>query len=178
VGEMRDYETAAMGVQAALTGHLVFSTLHTNDAPGAVVRLQDMGIPPYLISSSLRAVIAQRLVRVVCPDCAEPYRPDPALIEQFGPQAARTKKADFRRGAGCDKCRNTGFHSRTGIFEIMPVGESLRSLILRKASSGEIRAEAVRLGMKSLVEDGWRKACGGITTLDEALQAAHGDTAI
>ncbi len=168
VGEIRDLETAEIAVQASLTGHLVFSTLHTNDAPGAVTRLVDMGVEPYLVASSLEAVLAQRLVRLACPSCAETYRPaEPeVLLESFGPPVPE----HLTRGAGCRECQGTGYRGRTGVFELMPAGEAVRSLIVQQASAREIRRQALAEGMLSLRRDGWRHVLRGRTTVEEVLR--------
>jgi len=167
VGEIRDQETAEIAVQASLTGHLVFSTLHTNDAPGAVTRLADMGVEPYLVASSLEAVLAQRLVRVLCPHCkqvdASPTAQ--ALKEKLGIPA----KTTIYRSTGCRECRNTGFHGRHAIFEWMDSDSEIRQLVLKNASSDQIRDAARRAGMKTLAEDGWRLVRLGITTVEEVL---------
>jgi len=168
VGEIRDQQTAQIAVQASLTGHLVFSTLHTNDAPGAVTRLVDMGVEPYLVASSLEAVLAQRLVRVICPDCAEPYEPSEpeALKATFHCEAPEL----LHRGAGCRRCQGTGYYGRTGVFELMAITEQVRSLILRRASTGQIRAAALAEGMCSLRQDGWRHVLAGKSTVEEVLR--------
>ncbi len=168
VGEIRDEETAEIAVQASLTGHLVFSTLHTNDAPGALTRLVDMGIEPYLVASSLEMVLAQRLVRLICPDCREAVGPEDtaALRGQIGDDAPET----FYHGCGCRQCQGSGYHGRTGIFEMMPIGESIRGMVLERTSSGEIRKQAARDGMKCLREDGWRLVRDGRTTVAEVLR--------
>lgn len=169
VGEIRDRETADIAVQASLTGHLVFSTLHTNDAPGAMTRLVDMGIEPYLVASSLEMVLAQRLVRLICPHCKEAFEPEDteALRGEFGGDVPDL----LYRGRGCRECQDTGYHGRTGIFEMMTVNETIRAMILERASSGDIRKEAARHGMKSLREDGWRLVRSGKTSLAEVLRA-------
>ena len=168
VGEIRDRETAQIAVQASLTGHLVFSTLHTNDAPGAVTRLIDMGVEPYLVASSLEAVLAQRLVRVLCKHCKQPdTSPTTAAIKaQIG------IPADTRvyRGVGCRECRNTGYHGRHAIFEWMDIDNDLRQLVLKNVSSGEIAAQAKRNGLRVLSEDGWRLVRSGVTTPEEVLR--------
>jgi len=169
VGEIRDLETADIAVQASLTGHLVFSTLHTNDAPGAMTRLVDMGIEPYLVASSLEMVLAQRLVRLICTHCHEAFTPDDA-------QAMRTQFGDdmpevLYRGRGCRECQGSGYRGRTGIFELLVVNEAIRAMILERASTGEIRKQAVREGMRSLRDDGWRLVRSGKTTLAEVLRA-------
>jgi general secretion pathway protein E len=171
VGEIRDLETAEIAIQAALTGHLVFSTLHTNDAPGAVTRLQDMGAESYLVSSVLDGVLAQRLIRRICTQCAVPHAPDAADLLAIGITAASDLK--LFRGAGCPACRGTGYKGRTGIYELLVLNEDLRSLILRKAPTGEIRRLAQAQGLVTLREDGWVKACKGITTVDEILRVTQ-----
>jgi general secretion pathway protein E len=173
VGEIRDLETAEIAIQAALTGHLVFSTLHTNDAPGAITRLQDMGVEPYLVSSVLEAVLAQRLVRRICTGCRVPDAPSPADVEALG----ITPRSDVTlfRGKGCPECRGTGYRGRTGIYELFPITEDARSLILRRASSREIRRQAVEARMVTLRIDGWRKACEGVTTIEEVLRVTQED---
>jgi len=168
VGEIRDRETAQIAVQASLTGHLVFSTLHTNDAPGAVTRLIDMGVEPYLVASSLEAVLAQRLVRVLCKHCqqADTSSTTAALKQQVGIPAAAT----VYRAVGCRECRNTGYHGRHAIFEWMDIDPELRELVLKNVSSGEIAAAARRGGLRTLSEDGWRLVRDGITTPEEVLR--------
>jgi type II secretory ATPase GspE/PulE/Tfp pilus assembly ATPase PilB-like protein len=169
VGEIRDSETAEIAVQASLTGHLVFSTLHTNDAPGALTRLVDMGIEPYLVASSLEMVLAQRLVRLICTHCRREYDiPDlESVREELGDQIP----GKLYHGLGCRQCQGTGYRGRMGIFELMPVTEAIRSMILERSSAGQIRKEAARHGMKSLREDGWRLVHEGKTTLEEVLRA-------
>jgi general secretion pathway protein E len=174
VGEIRDLETAEIAIQSSLTGHLVFSTLHTNDAPGAVTRLEDMGAEPYLVSSVLDGVLAQRLVRRVCPQCRIPHVPDAADLLAIG--ITEAAGVSLFRGAGCEACRGTGYRGRTGIYELLVVTEELRSLILRKAPTGEIRRLAHAQGMINLREDGWVKARKGITTVDEILRVTQEDT--
>jgi len=168
VGEIRDLETAEIAVQASLTGHLVFSTLHTNDAPGAMTRLVDMGIEPYLVASSLEMVLAQRLVRIICPHCRESFVPEdlPALRRGFGDDDLQV----LYRGRGCRQCQGTGYLGRTGIFEVMPVGEAIRTMILDRTSASRIRKQAAGEGMQSLREDGWRLVKDGRTTLEEVLR--------
>ncbi|MGB7160858.1 MAG: GspE/PulE family protein [Tepidisphaeraceae bacterium] len=168
IGEIRDRETAEIAVQASLTGHLVFSTLHTNDAPGAATRLVEMGIEPYLIASSVEVVVAQRLVRVICPKCKQQLPADEVATAraEFGDLVP----AELFRGAGCRNCQNTGYRGRQGIFEVMAVTDEVRSLILHRAPSHEIRKVAVRQGMRSLREDGWRIIAEGRTTIDEVMR--------
>jgi len=173
IGEIRDLETVEIAIQASLTGHLVFSTLHTNDAPGAVPRLQDMGAEPYLIASVLEAVLAQRLVRRICAACREPHAPSPADLEALGVEP--DARAQLFRGRGCDECRGTGYRGRSGIYELFPITEDVRSLILRRASSREIRRLAVEGGMRTLRLDGWLKACQGLTTVEEVLRVTQED---
>ena len=173
VGEIRDLETAEIAIQAALTGHLVFSTLHTNDAPGAITRLEDMGVEPYLVSSVLEGVLAQRLVRRICDHCRVPDTPTPAELETLGVETNGT--FPLYRGKGCDECRGTGYRGRFGIYELFPVTEQVRSLILRRASTPEIRRHAVEGGMLTLREDGWMKAREGLTTVEEILRVTQED---
>jgi type II secretory ATPase GspE/PulE/Tfp pilus assembly ATPase PilB-like protein len=174
VGEIRDLETAEIAIQAALTGHLVFSTLHTNDAPGAVTRLQDMGCEPYLVSSVLSGVLAQRLVRRICQACRAPDHPDPASLLALGVTDAAG--VELFHGKGCDDCRGTGYRGRTGMYELFRITEEARSLIVRKAPAGEIRRHAVAHGMVTLREDAWAKACAGLTTVEEILRVTQEDT--
>jgi general secretion pathway protein E/type IV pilus assembly protein PilB len=167
IGEIRDAETAQIAVQASLTGHLVFSTLHTNDAPGALTRLVDMGVEPYLVASSLEAVLAQRLVRVLCPHCkqADDSQTAHAFKAKLGIAADKT----IFKSVGCRECRNTGFFGRQAIFEWMDTNEEIRQLILKSASTDQIRAAARRDGMTTLAEDGWRLVAAGVTTVEEVL---------
>jgi len=173
VGEIRDRETAEIAVQASLTGHLVFSTLHTNDAPGALTRLVDMGMEPYLVASSLETVLAQRLVRLICTECKEVYLPPDAeaLRAEYGEQAP----AVLYRGRGCRRCQGTGYRGRTGIFETMPITEAIRAMILERTSAGEIRKKAGEQGMRSLAADGWRLVRDGRTTVEEVLRVTKAD---
>jgi type II secretory ATPase GspE/PulE/Tfp pilus assembly ATPase PilB-like protein len=173
VGEIRDLETAEISIHAALTGHLVFSTLHTNDAPGSITRLQDMGVEPYLLASVLSGVIAQRLVRRICQSCRVPHVPDPADLLAIGVTDA--SGAELYRGQGCEACRKTGYKGRVGIYELFLISEEIRSLILRKATTSEIRRHAVETGMVSLREDGWAKAQAGQTTVEEILRVTQED---
>jgi len=173
VGEIRDLETVEIAIQAALTGHMVFSTLHTNDAPGAIPRLQDMGAEPYLIASVLEGVLAQRLVRRICQACRAPETPSAADIEALGVDAP--SGVSLYRGLGCDECRNTGYRGRTAIYELFTITEDVRSLILRRASSREIRRLAIENGMTTLRMDGWSRACEGVTTVEEVLRVTQED---
>jgi general secretion pathway protein E len=171
VGEIRDRETAEIAVQSALTGHLVFSTVHTNDAAGAVTRLEDMGVEGFLIASADIGIMAQRLVRRVCPDCAAPAPPDPALLLSLG--AAPGDGSGYRAGAGCESCGRTGFRGRLGIFELLPITDEIRGLILARASAGAIREAAVRAGMRTMRRDGLDKAAQGRTTPAEVLRVTQ-----
>ena len=172
VGEVRDLETAEISIHAALTGHLVFSTLHTNDAPGALTRLIDMGVEPFLVSSSIIGVVAQRLVRTICPNCKESYKPSPKIITELG---LSSKDVDlvFYRGKGCKACGNTGYKGRLGIFELMILNDRIRELILTRTSTSVIRKAAQEGGMRTLREDGLEKALAGITTLDEVIRVTQ-----
>jgi len=167
IGEIRDAETAQIAVQASLTGHLVFSTLHTNDAPGALTRLVDMGVEPYLVASSLEAVLAQRLVRVLCKHCKQPD--DSARAQQFKIKLGIPAEKTIFKSVGCRECSNTGFFGRHAIFEWMDTDEEIRQLILKSASTDQIRAAARKGGMRTLAEDGWRLVAAGVTTVEEVL---------
>jgi len=173
VGEIRDIETAEMAIQAALTGHLVFSTLHTNDAPSAITRLIDMGVKPFLVASSIQAVMAQRLIRVLCPECKkEDTDVDFVTLRAMGANEEQLRKATFFRPAGCPKCHNVGYRGRFGIFEIMVMNQELRELAFKHRPLSEMRQAARALGMRSLLEDGLMKVMNGVTTLDEVLARA------
>lgn len=174
VGEIRDIETGDMAIQASLTGHLVFSTLHTNDAPGAVTRLIDMGVQPFLVASSLMAVMAQRLVRIVCPKCGEPYTPDQAELEFFELTPEQIEAANFRRGKGCKNCQHTGYRGRKAVFELMMINSTIRDMAFRSEPAQNIRRQARLFGMKTLVEDAVDKSLEGITTLTEAYKLRSG----
>ncbi|HTL71683.1 MAG TPA: GspE/PulE family protein [bacterium] len=167
IGEIRDAETAQIAVQASLTGHLVFSTLHTNDAPGALTRLVDMGVEPYLVASSLEAVLAQRLVRVLCPHCKQ--ADDSKTAQAFKAKLGIALDKTIFKSVGCRECRNTGFFGRQAIFEWMDTDEEIRQLILKSASTDQIRNAARRAGMTTLAEDGWRLVAAGVTTVEEVL---------
>ncbi len=174
VGEIRDEETARIAIHAALTGHLVFSTLHTNDAAGALTRLIDMGIEPFLVASSVVGVIAQRLVRVLCDRCKQAYVPPPELLQRLGGVlVSGDDQRAFRRPAGCEFCNGIGYRGRTGIFEIMVVDESIKTLATRGAAASAIKAEAIRAGMPTLAHDGIEKALTGVTSLEEVLDTVH-----
>jgi general secretion pathway protein E/type IV pilus assembly protein PilB len=171
IGEMRDLETAESAIQASLTGHLVFSTLHTNDSPSAFTRLIDMGIEPFLVASTVEGVLAQRLVRTICPDCKEEYVPH-ELPADFPGKVGETK---LWHGAGCRSCRQTGFRGRSGIFELMVTGDTIREMCVQRLNAGAIRNQALKEGMITLRQDGWRKVVQGITTLDEVARVTAGD---
>ena len=175
VGEIRDKETARIATEASLTGHLVFSTLHTNDAPSAVTRLLDIGVKPFLVASSLRAAMAQRLVRTVCDNCKEPYTPTESDLQILGPVAQQMAGAQLMRGRGCGRCSLTGFHGRIGIFEMFMVTDEVRRMIFEKVSTSVLVARARELGMRTLREDGLRKVAAGMTTADEVFRVTMGD---
>ncbi|HET8655005.1 MAG TPA: GspE/PulE family protein [Longimicrobiaceae bacterium] len=172
VGEMRDTETAEICVQAALTGHLVLSTLHTNDAPGALVRLVDLEVERYLVASTVEGVLAQRLVRVVCGACAEPEEPVPLVAREM--EAAGFGADRIHRGRGCPACRGTGYRGRTGVYELLPLDDDLRSELLRPGTGvGPLRGLALERGMRPLRADGWRQVAAGVTTPEEVLRVSH-----
>ncbi|MCL4478272.1 MAG: type II secretion system ATPase GspE [Deltaproteobacteria bacterium] len=173
VGEIRDKETAEIAVQASLTGHLVFSTLHTNDAAGGITRLVDIGVEPFLVSSSVVAIIAQRLVRTICPDCKTAYKPDNDELLEIGIKAAQLQDGIIYKGEGCNNCVNTGYRGRTGIYEIMLVDEELRSMITKGIDSSTIKREAIKKGMTTLKQDGARKVIEGTTSIQEVLRVTQ-----
>lgn len=177
VGEIRDTETAEIAVRAALTGHLVFSTLHTNDAASALTRLIDMGIKPFLVSSSIQAIMAQRLVRTVCSNCSENYHPPEEVLQVIEKEMGKEilKKANFRKGKGCNECNNTGYKGRLGIFELLIMSEKIRELVMEGLLSHQIKDLAHQKGMKLLREDGWIKACRGMTTVEEIITITQSD---
>ena len=172
VGEMRDLETASMGIQASLTGHLVFSTLHTNDAPSAMTRMIDIGVPGYLVASSVIAVMAQRLVRVVCNKCAEPHVPSDTELESAGITPEMAAQATFKQGRGCAHCNHKGFRGRIGVYELMMMTSGVRELVFRNASDQEIREVALSEGMNTVYGDGIEKVCRGITSISEVFRVA------
>ncbi|MEZ6126321.1 MAG: ATPase, T2SS/T4P/T4SS family [Planctomycetaceae bacterium] len=174
VGEIRDTETGEMAVQASLTGHLVFSTLHTNDAPGSITRLIDMGVQPFLVASSLMAVMAQRLVRVVCAKCREPYQPTPEEIDYFHLTDEELEEGQWVRGKGCTECQHTGFKGRRAVFELMTMNSSLREMAFNSEPTQNIRRQARLFGMKTLVDDARDKAMAGLTTLSEVYKLSKG----
>jgi len=169
VGEIRDLETAEIAINASLTGHMVFSTLHTNDAPSAVSRLVDMGVKPFLVSASLRAALAQRLVRSICQNCKQPHTPTSSELSILGITEAQASSASFMNGAGCPKCGDKGFRGRKGVFEIFVVNSELEEMIYHNVSIVELRKKAREMGMRSMRNDGFRKVLAGVTTLDEVL---------
>jgi type IV pilus assembly protein PilB len=175
VGEIRDFETAQIAVQAALTGHLVLSTVHTNDAPGTVTRLIDMGIEPFLISSAVILILAQRLIRKICMDCRESIKVHPQLLIDLGIAPDEVKSFSVYKGKGCPICNNTGYKGRIGLYEVMPMKEEVKELILSRASTSEIKKEAMRLGMKTLRQSGIVKIKEGVTTVEEVLRSTIED---
>jgi type IV pilus assembly protein PilB len=170
VGEIRDAETAEIAVQSALTGHLVFSTLHTNDSPGAVTRLVDMGVEPFLITSTVRAVLAQRLVRKICSKCKKEYKPSEPELLEFGISKEKIKGMKFYKGEGCSECNNSGYKGRTGLYELLIVNDNVRELVVKRESLAAIRNAACEAGMKTLRENGLKKVMEGITTIEEVLR--------
>ena len=175
VGEIRDFETAQIAIQAALTGHLVLSTVHTNDAPGTVTRLIDMGIEPFLISSAVILILAQRLIRKICTECREPVRVHPQLLIDLGVPPDEVKSFPAYRGKGCALCSGTGYKGRLGLYEVMPIKEEVKELILSRASTTEIKKEAIRLGMKTLRQSGIHKIKAGTTSIEEVLRSTIED---
>ncbi len=176
IGEIRDLETAEIAINASLTGHMVFSTLHTNDAPSAVTRLVDIGVKPFLVSASLRAALAQRLVRKTCTHCKAPYAPDPHVLQAIGINEIEAEKMTFYKGEGCPKCNGIGCRGRMGIFEIFIVNEELQQMIYEGRTLVELRTKARELGMRTMREDGVRKVAGGLTTADEVLKVTMNES--
>ncbi|MCX5716142.1 MAG: GspE/PulE family protein, partial [Candidatus Omnitrophica bacterium] len=172
VGEVRDYETAEITIRSSLTGHLVFSTLHTNDAAGGIARLLDMGIEPYLVASSVECFIAQRLVRLICKSCKHEVSLTKEIMRELGVSAEEAKGAKIYEGKGCEQCKYTGYKGRTAIYEFLVTGESVRELILQRVSSDKIKRKAVSEGMRTLAQDGWVKIKKGLTTPSEVLRVA------
>jgi type II secretion system protein E len=173
VGEIRDFETAELAIRCALTGHLVFSTLHTNDAAGAMPRLLDVGIEPFLLASSVEAVIAQRLVRVVCPQCAAAYVPEREALREMGVDAEREDLSGVRRGGGCDACRGSGYLGRTAIYELLAMDEEIRGLVMERSHGAALKRAALASGMQTLRAHGWQRVREGITTVDEVLRVTQ-----
>ncbi len=175
IGEIRDLETANIATEASLTGHLVFSTLHTNDAPSAVTRLLDIGVKPFLVASSVQAVMAQRLVRTICENCKEPYKPERSQLELLGSAAGQMEDVQFYHGRGCEKCVLTGYEGRKGIFEIFEMTDEIQNMIFERMPASQMRIRAREMGMRTLREDGLRKVAAGWTTLEEVLRVTMGD---
>ncbi|HET6406932.1 MAG TPA: GspE/PulE family protein [Chthoniobacteraceae bacterium] len=175
IGEIRDAETANIAINAALTGHLVFSTLHTNDAPSAVARLVDIGVQPFLVSSAVRAIVAQRLIRKICPKCKQPYEMNENELESLGIDFSQLSGSSVSKGAGCDNCKHMGYKGRAGIFEIFLIDDEVRHLVNNKANTVELRKRAREMGMRTLREDGIRKVLSGMTTAEEVISASMGD---
>jgi type II secretory ATPase GspE/PulE/Tfp pilus assembly ATPase PilB-like protein len=187
IGEMRDAETAEIAVQAAMTGHLVFSTLHTNDAVAAVPRLLDLGVPDYLVAATVEGVLAQRLVRCICPDCREEYQPSAEQLAALAGPGARGGDSltedpstsalppgtTLMRGAGCAQCRGTGYRGRVGVFELVVMTDELKDAVVRGASRGELARLAEAGGKRSLASDGWAKVRAGLTTVEEVLRVVQ-----
>jgi general secretion pathway protein E/type IV pilus assembly protein PilB len=174
IGEMRDLETAEAAIQASLTGHLVFSTLHTNDSPSAFTRLIDMGIEPFLVASTVEGVMAQRLVRTICQDCKVEWTPEHHEVPADFPKPEKGP-VKLWKGAGCRACRNSGFRGRMGIYELMVTGDTIRDMCVERVNASHIRNQALKEGMITLRQDGWRKVLQGKTTLDEVARVTAGD---
>jgi type IV-A pilus assembly ATPase PilB len=175
IGEIRDAETANIAINAALTGHLVFSTLHTNDAPSAVARLVDIGVQPFLVSSAVRAILAQRLVRKICANCKQPYEMNEGELEMLGVDFTQLSEANVSKGAGCDTCKHLGYKGRAGLFEIFLIDDEVRHMVNNKANTVELRKRAREMGMRTLREDGIRKVLSGMTTAEEVISVSMGD---
>lgn len=175
IGEIRDADTANIAINASLTGHLVFSTLHTNDAPSAVARLIDIGVQPFLVSSAVRAIVAQRLVRKLCPNCRQPYEPSESEMESLGLDYSQLQEASVMKGIGCDACKHRGYKGRAGIFEIFLIDDEVRHMINQKSTTLELRKRAREMGMRTLREDGIRKVLSGMTSAEEVISATMGD---
>ena len=172
VGEMRDHETASMGIQASLTGHLVFSTLHTNDAPSAISRLTDIGVPGYLVASSVIAILAQRLVRVICPRCKQPHKYSKEILEEAGITPEMLQSAKFMKGVGCNHCNRSGYRGRIAVYEIMRLTSKIREHIFKESTTSQIRETAISEGMSTLFNDGIKKVLEGTTTIEEVFRVA------
>ncbi|MGZ5021842.1 MAG: GspE/PulE family protein, partial [Chthoniobacterales bacterium] len=175
IGEIRDLETASIATNASLTGHLVFSTLHTNDAPSAIARLVDIGMQPFLVASSVRAIMAQRLVRRLCPHCKQPSELSETELRALRIEASQMSEAQVMKAVGCDHCRGTGYRGRMGIFEIFVIDDEVRHMINNKKSTLLLRQKARELGMRTLREDGVRKVLGGMTSAEEVISITLGD---
>jgi type IV pilus assembly protein PilB len=175
VGEIRDIETASIAVKAALTGHLVLSTLHTNDAPSTLNRLVDMGVEPFLVASSVNLIMAQRLVRRLCKACSEPLEPHPEILDELGLTAKQAKEMNFSEGKGCVECNNTGYKGRQGVYEVMPISPTIRDMILDRAPTSEIKKAAIKEGMLTLRAHGILKLGEGLTSVEEILKETSED---
>ncbi len=175
IGEIRDLETASIATEASLTGHLVFSTLHTNDAPSAVTRLLDIGVKPFLVASALRAAMAQRLCRSICPECRTPYAPTDRELRMLGHSAEEVSAVEMFRGSGCTRCSMTGYKGRKGIFEIFRIDDEIQHMIFERNGARQLRIRAREMGMRTLREDGLRKVLAGITSIEEVLRVTMGD---
>jgi general secretion pathway protein E len=174
IGEIRDLETAQIAVQSALTGHLVLSTVHTNDAPSTMNRLLDMGVEDYLLTSTIVGILAQRLVRTLCPHCKEAYTALPELVEEINLRRFSDEPAiTLWHARGCNQCANTGYIGRISILEMLPMTDTLRSLVMKHATATDLRVEAIRGGMLTMYEDGLRKALNGVTTFEEVLRVTR-----
>ncbi len=178
VGEMRDYETCSIGIKAALTGHLVLSTLHTNNAPASISRMLDMGIEPFMISSSLLLALAQRLARRICPKCKQPLKVQPEVLSQLQLPPSRADSLTFYKGAGCDACNGTGYKGRVALYEIMTMNDALREMIIKRANTMELKRVCMEQGMKTLRQSGIIKALGGVTTIEEVLRVTTIDEGV
>ncbi|MFM7149213.1 MAG: GspE/PulE family protein, partial [Gemmataceae bacterium] len=170
VGEIRDLETAQIAVQAALTGHIVFSTLHTNDAPSTIIRMRDMGLEPFLITATVEAVMAQRLVRRICLDCRTEFEPSPEMLMELDLTPAEVKGKKFYYGRGCDRCNNTGHKGRMGIYELLIINDDIRDLISSGASVDEMQRSCVKMGMTTLRQSGLKAIYDGMTTIEEVVR--------
>ncbi len=170
VGEIRDYETAEIAIQSALTGHLVFSTLHTNDAPSAITRLRDMGVQPFLITATVQGILAQRLVRKICTECRTEFEPSDDLLMELQIPIQQARKYKFYYGRGCQRCNNSGYKGRIGIYELMTIDDEIRDLISNNASVDEMRTQARSQGMTTLRESGLKLIFDGVTTIDEVVR--------
>jgi type II secretory ATPase GspE/PulE/Tfp pilus assembly ATPase PilB-like protein len=175
IGEIRDFDTVDIAIKSALTGHLVLSTLHTTTAPGSVVRLMNMGCEPFLISASLIAIVAQRLIRKLCPKCREVYKPSETLCLKLGINTKKTKDVSFYRAKGCSACLNTGYSGRVGICEVLSMTPTIRNLVLKRARENEVKKAARNEGMRTLREDGILKVLAGLTSLEEILRVTVAD---
>jgi general secretion pathway protein E len=176
VGEIRDFETAEIAIRTALTGHLVFSTIHTNDAASAITRLSDIGIEPYLIASSVECIIAQRLVRLICPECRRDYNPSPEILKTIQVNGMRLDNIQLQRGVGCKKCKSSGYYGRTGIYEILLLDDAIRELVMTGAPASIIKQTSRQQGMATLKDDGLRKVGAGLTTIEEVLRVTQEET--